>query len=118
MISAKESYDLFIMTLSRLDHKNLEMSDEYLEHEIFEELYIDNHSFLHEFTVSRLIQEKLIPESVQQRIIALREQIILLMKTKHSIEEYRHDLDWKKTRNESHDLFHIIHLFSKNKLPD
>ena len=112
MISKEESYELFLNTLSRLDNGKLELSDNYLSHEIFEELDTDSISFLHEWTVDRLIEEKFIPESVRERILNLRESITKAMESKRTIELYRSDSEWMEIRERAGNLLKEIKTFA------
>lgn len=100
-ISVDDSFGLLMDTLSRLEEKKLTFDDKLLSQEIFEELDIEAHSFLHEWTVDRLIENKRIPGSVRERILRLRTDIQITMTDKHSIEFYRLDPDWKRLRDEA-----------------
>lgn len=104
MTTIKTSNDLLLETLSRFDENKLVLSDDDLSYEIFEELDSEYHSFLHEWTVDRLIEANMIPKSLRQRIVYLREKIRPVMEGKHEIGAYRNDPDWKKLRNEANDL--------------
>ena len=112
MISKEESYDLFITTLSRLDREKLELNDDFLSYEIFEELDVDSISFLHEWTVDRLIKENFIPVSVRERILNLRESIIKAVESKRSIAQYRNDSDWIEIREKARALLDEIKTFA------
>jgi len=91
MITIEESYDLFFTTLSRLDNRNLSLSDEDLDYEIFEELDSEYHSFLHEWTVDRLIEANRIPSSLRERILNLLQMIYGVMDSKNTLLQYRND---------------------------
>jgi hypothetical protein len=108
MITIKESYEFFKTTLSRLDEKKLFLEDEELAYEIFEELDSEYHSFLHEWTVDRLISGGLIRNSLRERILTLREEIRLVMENKHDINLYRNDSDWKKLRIEASSILNDV----------
>ena len=112
MISKEESYDLFLTTLSRLDNGKLELSDDELSHEIFEELDTDSFSFLHEWTVDRLIEENFIPIFLRERILNLRESIIKAMESKRSMEQYRNDSEWIDIRERAGNLLEEIKTFA------
>lgn len=108
MITIEESYELFMDTLSRLDNGKLELNDEDLAYEIFEELDSEYHSFLHENTVDRLIKALIIPSSLRMRISTLREKIKPLMEQKSKITLYRNDTDWQKVRMEANSIIEEI----------
>ncbi len=108
MIKIEESYELFIDTLSRLDEKKLGLNDEELAYEIFEELDSEYHSFLHENTVNSLIEKGLISRRLRQRILNLRESIRPIMESKHDINLYRNDSDWKGLRDEANSIINEI----------
>lgn len=110
MISVKESYELFTETLSYLDKNKLIESDEDLEYFIFEELSGDAVSFLHEWTVDRLIAAKIIPADIKIDILNLRIQILKQLENTSSIEQYRTDSNWNKIRNQAEEI--------KKKLPN
>src|SRR5688572_25588157 len=112
MINIEESFNYFLTALSRLDYDKLNLNDELLSYEIFEELDIENTSYLHEWTVDRLIQGKLIPEELRVRILKLREVISELLERKHSIEEYRCDPDWAQIRKEANLILDTIRKHS------
>jgi hypothetical protein len=101
MISVKESYELFKATLSHLDKSKLEQSDEDLEYYIFAELSGDAVSFLHEWTVDRLIVAKIIPDELRANILELRNQILKQLEKTNFIEQYRTDSNWKIIRNQA-----------------
>ncbi len=101
MINIEASYDMFTTTLSRLDNKNLNLNDERLEYLIFEELDSEYHSFLHEWTVDRLIDSGLLSASLRERILQLRKSIRPVMETKHDIGLYRNDPEWILVRKEA-----------------
>lgn len=100
-ISVDKSFELLMDALSRLDETKLTLDNQLLGYEIFECLDIEAHSFLHEWTVDRLIEHKRIPESVRERILQLRTDIRIAITDKHTIELYRSDQDWKKLRDEA-----------------
>jgi hypothetical protein len=108
MVSLDESYALFLSVLSRLDKKNLQMSDDALSFEIFEELNIEAASFLHDLTLSRLIERNLIPASIEERVLRLRQLILKLMSTRRSIIEYRYDAQWIEARDEAELILHQL----------
>lgn len=108
MITIEKSYDLFISTLSRLDNQNLSLSDDDLDYEIFEELGSEYHSFLHEWTVDRLIKAKRIPDSIRERILNLRQLISRVIDSKNTVFKYRNDPDWKNVRKEGNAILEIL----------
>lgn len=114
-ITIEESYELFIETLSRLSERNLDMKDDDLAHEIFEELDSDSHTFLHQWTVGQLIQKGLIPKLLRPRILSLRENIRRVMDEKHQIDLYRNDPEWKELRIEASALLKEIISSNNNK---
>ena len=104
MINIEESYEIFLNTLLRFDEKKLKLNDEELAYEIFEELDAEYHTFLHEWTVDRLINGNLIPKSIRKRILVLRENIRLVMAKNSTVEFYRNSTEWKKLRDEANSL--------------
>lgn len=108
MIRIEESYNFLLDTLSRFDEGKLVLSDEELSYQIFEELDSEYHSFLHEWTVDRLIDGGFIPKSLRQRLLDLRENIWSIMEEKHTIEEYRNDPDWEGLRNAANSIFNEL----------
>jgi hypothetical protein len=108
MISTDESYALFLSALSRLDKKNLQLNDDALSYEIFEELHIEATKFLQEWTVTRLIERNIIPVTIEERVLKLRELILNLMSTRRSILEYRYDAQWCEARDEAELILHQL----------
>lgn len=100
--------------LSRLDKEKLALSDLQLSSEIFEELNSESHSFMHEWTVDRLIEGNLIPKSLRERILKLRESIRVALESKNTIEAYRNDIEWKAIRNEGNAIVLLVTTFSKD----
>ncbi|MEO9544744.1 MAG: pentapeptide repeat-containing protein [Crocinitomicaceae bacterium] len=90
--------DYFFTALKRLGSAKLDLSDIDLEYEIFEELDVENISYLHEFAVNRLIDNNLIPANLRKEIHDLRITLIGLMETKRTITEFRTDQQWKDVR--------------------
>jgi hypothetical protein len=101
MISVKESYELFTETLSYLDKNKLSENNEDLEYYIFEELSADAVSFLHEWTVDRLITAKIIPADIRTDILNLRIQILKQLEKTSSIQQYKTDSNWETIRNQA-----------------
>jgi hypothetical protein len=111
VVSMEESYKLFINTLARLDRRNLALGDEFLAHEIFEELNIDSTSFLHEWTVNRLIEGNLVPASLKDDILNLRESILHAIESKNTVYLYRNDSEWARIRESANNLYDKIKAF-------
>lgn len=101
-------------TLSRLDEKILALNDGELTLEIFEELDADNHSFLHEWTIDRLIKEGLIPKELRKRILNLRNAIKEAMPSLANITLFRNDSGWKKIRDEANSILSEIRIAKYN----
>jgi len=104
MISIEESYKFFTGTLSYLDKERLASSDEDLRYFIFEELSVDAVSFLHEWTLDRLIEAKKIPVEIRTDVLKLRCRIIEQLERTSSIEHYRNDLHWEIIRNQAQEI--------------
>ena len=114
MISKEQSYELLLNTLARLDKRNLTLSDDFLAHEIFEELDIDSTSFLHEWTVNTLIEGNLIPASLKDKVLKLRESILHVLESKHTVDQYRNDSEWARIRESAMQLHNDITLSNTN----
>ena len=112
MIKTEESYSLFINTLAKLDENKLALSDKELNFEIFEELDSDHHTFLHSWTIDRLIAAGLVPKILRSRILALRANISMTLKKSNSIDFYRNEKEWKVIRVEAHVLMSEIKAHS------
>jgi hypothetical protein len=112
MVTIEESFELFLTSMSRLETSKLALDDQQLSYEIFEELDIENHSFLHESTIDKLISGGLIPSTLRDRILKIRENIKSVMETKRDINLYRNDPDWKKMRDEATLIISEINLNS------
>ncbi len=108
MISIDESYELFLLTLSRLDYKNLLLNDEDLQFEIFEEFDSEYHSFFHEWTVNRLIEGGLISHEVGKKVLYLRGLLKSTIDIKNTTEMYRNDQSWELIRKEANEILSIL----------
>ena len=108
MITIEESYDLFTETLARLDNEKLKLSDKELEHEIFEELDADAHTFLHERTLDRLIKENKIPKDIKEWTLKLRLRIAELITETKSISDYRSLGTWDEVRAEANRIMNEL----------
>lgn len=97
-ISIEKSLDFYLTTLSYLDNRHLDDSDDDLKYYILEELDADAHTFLHSWTVDRLIVGGLIPSTVVADTQTLRDMVKKLIETKPTVKEIRFDTDWKKAR--------------------
>jgi len=104
MSSIEESYKLFSDTLSYLNNERLREGDDDLSYFIFEELPVDAVSFLHEWTVDRLIEAKKIPATIRADVLQLRTQIIEQLDRTNSIEQYRKEINWVIIRNQAHEI--------------
>lgn len=107
-ISIEESLDFYLTTLSYLDEKYINGSDDDLKYYILEELDVDAHTFLHQNTVNKLIDKKLIPKSIAEETDNLRSLIKILIEEKSSVEEIRYDPEWKKAREIAKDILEKI----------
>ena len=101
MITVEESYELFSATISYLDKERLDGSDDVLSDLIFEELSSDAVSFLHEWTVDRLIEAKKIPVEIRTDVLKLRTQILAELERTSIIEQYRNDSNWELIRKQA-----------------
>jgi len=75
MIIIEESFELLLDTLSRFDEQKLNLNDDELTYEIFDDLDSEYHTFLHEWTVNRLFENDLIKSTLRDRIFSLRKNI-------------------------------------------
>ena len=114
-ISVDKSLDLYLNTLSYLDEKYINASDEELEHYILEELDADAHTFLHTYTVNLLIDNDLIPNSVADDSDALRTFVKELIDKKRKLHQIRFDNDWKKARQLARDILTKIKSHQDSK---
>jgi len=96
-----------------LDEKKLVLNDEELAYEIFEELDSEYHSYLHKNTIDRLIEKGLLSGRFRQKILDLRENIRPTMESKHDINLYRNDSDWKDLRDEANSILNEL-VLNKN----
>jgi hypothetical protein len=95
-----ESNELFLDTLFRVSSKILISSDEEIEHDLFEEFDAGAVSFLHEWTLDRLLEHGFIDSEIKTLSLALREKALFLL-------EHKRDLDSVKTDAEWMDLFRL-----------
>ncbi|RYD82191.1 MAG: hypothetical protein EOP53_04400 [Sphingobacteriales bacterium] len=116
MITIQESYNYLVGALEYLDPKKLELSNDDLEYYIFEELQGDATSFLHEWTVDRLISGNRIPENLKVAIFELRKRIFNVMNSTNSIEFYRKDIQWQEVRHEAMRILQEIKSYQNNNI--
>ena len=109
--AALQSLDYYLTTLSYLDEKYVNGSDEDLKYYILEELDADAHTFLHYNTVDILLNADLIPESVEEKTQQLRDLVRQLIDTKKSLDQIRNDPEWKKARQMAAEILSDIHSF-------
>lgn len=102
-------------TLAYLDKERLKASDDNLRYLIFKELSSDAVSFLHQWTVDRLIESNKIPEDVRSEILNLRTRILYQLEKTSSIEEYRSESNWEKIRNQAEEIMVRIKKRHYNK---
>ena len=98
MISVDDSYELFFDALSYLDEERLKDSDEDLEYIIFEELSADAVSFLHAWTLDRLIAADKIPVNIREDVLDLRTLILKELEFTKSVDQYRNSANWIEIR--------------------
>ncbi|ASS49696.1 MAG: hypothetical protein A3D31_08950 [Candidatus Fluviicola riflensis] len=97
-ISAAKSLELFLYALSHLDESHLDGSDEDLIYFVLDELDGDAHTFFHNYTVDLLINANLIPVTVRERTLTLRDFVKCLIDTKNTLDEIRNDSEWNNAR--------------------
>lgn len=112
-ISIEESLDLYLTTLSNLDEKYVHGSDEALEYFIYDELDINAHTFLHNYTVNLLVEGNLIPESALVDSENLRTLIRDLIDKNPSLEVIRYDPEWQKARQLAAKILSDIQVFNR-----
>lgn len=88
-------------TLNRYDASHLILRDEELLSIVLDELDIEATSFLHESTINRLIEHKLITVDLRSEIAQLRAETLILIDEKHTIQEIRNDDQWKALRQKA-----------------
>ena len=110
-LTVEESLDYYLTTLHLLDERNLKLSDDDLLTIILEDLDLDVHTYLHHWTVERLIENKLIPIETKGITEELRNYLIEIIDHKRSIEQIRFGADWIIARNKANAILIIIDEF-------
>lgn len=114
-ISVDESLEFYLDTLGYLDEKYVNGSDKDIEYYIIEELDADAHTFLHNYTVGRLIEAGLIPKSVEKDSENLRTLVKELINKKNTVKEIRFDRDWKLARQMARKILTEIKIHRESK---
>ncbi|MDR0469908.1 MAG: hypothetical protein LBH09_08045 [Peptococcaceae bacterium] len=96
-ISVDELMVFFVDTLQKCGLYLLEMNDEDIEYNIFEEFDVSATSFLHDNTLSKLKEADLINGNMSRKASELRSRFIELQDSdKWNVESVRHDKKWRE----------------------
>ena len=114
-ISADKSLDFYLTTLSYLDEKYINGSDDDINYYVLTELDSDAHTFLNYYTVDLLVDEGLIPESVADDTENLRTIVKDLIERKRTLNEIRFDDEWKNARQLAKKILTEIKMFQDSK---
>lgn len=99
-IPINELEELFEDTLNRASSSVLKQSDEEIGYNIFEEFDISAYTFLHEDSLKRLLEAKIIDINIYELSSSLRNLVLKLQKeAKWKFELVKTDSDWKALFN-------------------
>ena len=102
--------EFYIDTLEKCGTYLLEMSDEDIEYNIFEEFDVGAISFLHDDTLSKLKEANLITEEISQKSSVLRSNFLLLQNTDlWNIDSVRNSQNWNEILKLSDEIKSLLH---------
>ena len=93
-ITVHRLFELFCDTISRCTSKNLELSDEELAHNLFEEFDVGATSFLHGVSLNRLFEAGLICERAKTLSQQIRADWFALQETDWTTGEIQTESAW------------------------
>jgi hypothetical protein len=109
-ISSNKLMEFYIDTLEKCGTYLLEMSDEDIEYNIFEEFDVGAISFLHDDTLSKLKEANLITEEISQKSSVLRSNFLLLQNTDlWNIDSVRNSQNWNEILKLSDEIKSLLH---------
>ena len=108
-ISIDKLMDFYVDTLQKCGVYLLDMEDEDIKYNIFEEFDINVISFLHQNTLYKLKDAELISEQIVERSIELREKYLAIQKTgTWNIESVRITKEWRNILELSDNIKSLI----------
>ncbi|MDQ2087479.1 hypothetical protein RBH29_13690 [Herbivorax sp. ANBcel31] len=94
-ISVEKLMEFYVDTLQKCGTNLLEMSDEDIEYNIFEEFDVGAISFLHDDTLSKLKKANLITEEISHKSSVLRSKFMFLQNTDlWNVSSVRNNKSW------------------------
>ncbi|OPX42929.1 hypothetical protein CLHUN_32530 [Ruminiclostridium hungatei] len=108
-ISIDKLMDFYMDTLQKCGVYLLDMEDEDIEYNIFEEFDINVVSFLHQNTLSKLKDANLISEQIVEKSIELREKYLAMQNTEAcNVESVRNNKEWRNILELSDNIKSLI----------
>lgn len=108
-ISIDKLMDFYMDTLQKCGVYLLDMEDEDIEYNIFEEFDINVVSFLHQNTLSKLKDENLISEQIVEKSIELREKYLAMQNAETcNVESVRNNKEWRSILELSDNIKSLI----------
>ena len=120
-ISINKLMEFYVDTLEKCGENLLEMSDEDIKYNIFEEFDVGAISFLHDNTLSKLKEANLITEEISQKSSVLRSKFLLLQNTDlWNVVSVRNSENWNEILKLSDEIKSLLYqqfrVHKKSKL--
>lgn len=108
-ISISKLMELFVDTLQKCGMHLLEMNDEHIGYNIFEEFDIGASSFLHKNTLAKLREAGLITEEIEQKCDELRKKYMRLQNTElWNVSSVKHSKAWHEVLKLSDEIKSLL----------
>lgn len=109
-ISINKLMEFYVDTLEKCGENLLEMSDEDIKYNIFEEFDVGAISFLHDNTLSKLKEANLITEEISQKSSVLRSKFLLLQNTDlWNVVSVRNSRNWNEILKLSDEIKSLLY---------
>lgn len=110
-LTLEESFDFYLTTLERCGMKTLNLSDEQIEHEIFEEFAIEYPASLSLYTRTILEDNGLIDENISQLSKKLQEKLLEIESTSSlwNTNSFKNSKNWREILELSDKIKGLIH---------
>jgi hypothetical protein len=95
-ISTADLYDLYLDAVGRCTSKLRNLTDEEIEYNLFEELDVGAHSFLHDDNLTKLRHAGFIDDEMLALSREVRERWLALQKRSWSIDEVKTKKEWQE----------------------
>lgn len=113
-ITDEQLFDLLVDTAKRCSSAVISLSDEELEYNLFEEFDVGVRSFLHDDSVSRLVEAGMLSNEAIPICHSIRGKWIELDMRNWTIAEIRVHPDWKHIHSACDTLLELLELLERH----